>query len=83
VLPESAPYYVVSAASRADVTRTVIDGKTAYSPDQVSVVSTTRNWSPSVRRAPNSGTDSKLTVPTVGQRCTFLLPTIGQETNYS
>ncbi|UHQ95282.1 amidohydrolase family protein [Haloterrigena alkaliphila] len=34
VLPESAPYYVVSAASRADVTRTVIDGKIAYSPDQ-------------------------------------------------
>ncbi|WP_340681260.1 amidohydrolase family protein [Natrinema gelatinilyticum] len=30
VLPESAPYYVVSAASRADVTRTIIDGDTVY-----------------------------------------------------
>jgi cytosine/adenosine deaminase-related metal-dependent hydrolase len=30
VLPESAPYYVVSAASRADVTRTVVGGEVAY-----------------------------------------------------
>ena len=30
VLPESAPYYVVSAASRADVTRTVVDGEVVY-----------------------------------------------------
>lgn len=30
VLPESAPYYVVSAASRADVTRTIVDGEIAY-----------------------------------------------------
>ncbi|WP_323192280.1 amidohydrolase family protein [Halostella sp. PRR32] len=34
VLPESAPYYVVSAASKADVTRTVIDGDTVYSPER-------------------------------------------------
>lgn len=33
VLPGSAPYYVVSAASRADVTRTIVDGEVAYSPD--------------------------------------------------
>jgi cytosine/adenosine deaminase-related metal-dependent hydrolase len=33
VLPGSAPYYVVSAASRADVTRTIVDGGVAYSPD--------------------------------------------------
>lgn len=33
VLPESAPYYVVSAASRGDVTRTIIDGEVAYTPD--------------------------------------------------
>jgi 5-methylthioadenosine/S-adenosylhomocysteine deaminase len=30
VLPESAPYYVVSAASRGDVTRTIIDGEHVY-----------------------------------------------------
>ncbi|KAA9395979.1 N-ethylammeline chlorohydrolase [Haloarcula sp. CBA1130] len=30
VLEGSAPYYVVSAASSADVTRTIIDGKTVY-----------------------------------------------------
>ncbi|MFU1783444.1 amidohydrolase family protein [Haloarcula japonica] len=30
VLGESAPYYVVSAASRADVTRTIIDGRPVY-----------------------------------------------------
>ncbi|MEF8776426.1 MAG: amidohydrolase family protein [Haloarculaceae archaeon] len=30
VLPESAPYYVVSAASRADVTRTVVDGEVVF-----------------------------------------------------
>lgn len=30
VLPGSAPYYVVSAAGRADVTRTIIDGNVAY-----------------------------------------------------
>ncbi len=30
VLPESAPYYVVSAASRGDVTRTVVDGEVVY-----------------------------------------------------
>jgi cytosine/adenosine deaminase-related metal-dependent hydrolase len=30
VLPESAPYYVVSAASRADVTRTIVGGEVAY-----------------------------------------------------
>ncbi|UHQ96161.1 amidohydrolase family protein [Natrinema halophilum] len=30
VLPESAPYYVVSAASQADVTRTIVDGDTVY-----------------------------------------------------
>ncbi len=30
VLDGSAPYYVVSAASRADVTRTIIDGETVY-----------------------------------------------------
>ncbi|WP_137285660.1 amidohydrolase family protein [Halorussus salinisoli] len=30
VLPGSAPYYVVSAASRGDVTRTVIDGDVVY-----------------------------------------------------
>lgn len=30
VLPESAPYYVVSAASRGDITRTIVDGDVAY-----------------------------------------------------
>ncbi|WP_306061779.1 amidohydrolase family protein [Natronococcus wangiae] len=30
ILRESAPYYVVSAASQADVTRTIIDGDTVY-----------------------------------------------------
>lgn len=30
VLPESAPYYVVSAASRGDVTRTIVDGDVVY-----------------------------------------------------
>jgi len=30
VLPESAPYYVVNAASRGDVTRTVVDGEVVY-----------------------------------------------------
>ncbi len=30
VLPGSAPYYVVSAASRADVSRTIVDGDVAY-----------------------------------------------------
>ncbi|SEW29908.1 amidohydrolase family protein [Natrinema salifodinae] len=30
VRPESAPYYVVSAASRADVSRTIIDGDIVY-----------------------------------------------------
>lgn len=30
VLPESAPYYVVSAAGRADVTRTIVGGSIAY-----------------------------------------------------
>ncbi|EMA43183.1 amidohydrolase family protein [Halococcus saccharolyticus] len=30
VLPESAPYYVVSAASRGDVTRTIVDGSVVY-----------------------------------------------------
>jgi len=30
VLPESAPYYIVSAASRGDVTRTVVGGEVAY-----------------------------------------------------
>ena len=33
VLPGSAPYYVVSAASRADVTRTIVDGETVYTPE--------------------------------------------------
>lgn len=33
VLPESAPYYVVSAASRADVTRTIVDGEVVYTPE--------------------------------------------------
>ncbi|MBV0902788.1 amidohydrolase family protein [Haloarcula salina] len=32
VLDESAPYYVVSAASRADVTRTIVDGDVVYDP---------------------------------------------------
>ena len=36
VLDESAPYYVVSAASSADVTRTIIDGEPVY--DQTSGV---------------------------------------------
>jgi 5-methylthioadenosine/S-adenosylhomocysteine deaminase len=30
VLPGSAPYYVVSAASRGDVTRTIVDGEVVY-----------------------------------------------------
>lgn len=30
VLPESAPYYIVSAASRGDITRTIVDGDTVY-----------------------------------------------------
>ena len=30
ILRESAPYYVVSAASRADVTRTIVDGDVVY-----------------------------------------------------
>jgi cytosine/adenosine deaminase-related metal-dependent hydrolase len=30
VLADSAPYYVVSAASRGDVTRTIIDGDVVY-----------------------------------------------------
>ena len=34
MLPDSAPYYVVSAASRADVTRTIIDGEVVYTPEQ-------------------------------------------------
>ncbi|WP_135822093.1 amidohydrolase family protein [Halostella litorea] len=33
VRPGSAPYYVVSAASRADVTRTVVGGETVYTPE--------------------------------------------------
>jgi len=33
VLDGSAPYYVVSAASRADVTRTIVDGDVAYDPE--------------------------------------------------
>ncbi|MFB6222120.1 MAG: amidohydrolase family protein [Haloarcula sp.] len=33
VLEESAPYYVVSAASNADVTRTIVDGNVVYEPD--------------------------------------------------
>lgn len=33
VLPESAPYYVVSAASRGDVTRTIVGGESVYTPD--------------------------------------------------
>lgn len=32
VLPESAPYYVVSAASQADITRTIVDGDVVYTP---------------------------------------------------
>jgi cytosine/adenosine deaminase-related metal-dependent hydrolase len=32
VLPGSAPYYVVSAAGRADVTRTIVDGDVVYTP---------------------------------------------------
>ena len=36
MLDESAPYYVVSAASSADVTRTIIDGEPVY--DQTSGV---------------------------------------------
>jgi len=32
VLPQSAPYYVVSAASRANVTRTIVDGEVVYTP---------------------------------------------------
>ncbi|WP_424004926.1 amidohydrolase family protein (plasmid) [Haloarcula salina] len=32
VLDGSAPYYVVSAASRADVTRTIVDGDVVYDP---------------------------------------------------
>ncbi|WP_459191066.1 amidohydrolase family protein [Halosimplex sp. J119] len=32
VLPESAPYYIVSAASTADVTRTIVDGDVVYEP---------------------------------------------------
>lgn len=34
VLPESAPYYVVSAASRGDITRTIVDGDMAYARGQ-------------------------------------------------
>jgi cytosine/adenosine deaminase-related metal-dependent hydrolase len=34
VLPGSAPYYVVSAAGRADVTRTVVDGEVVYTPQE-------------------------------------------------
>lgn len=30
ILPGSAPYYVVSAASRADITRTIVDGDVVY-----------------------------------------------------
>jgi cytosine/adenosine deaminase-related metal-dependent hydrolase len=33
VLPGSAPYYVVSAASRADVTRTIVGGEVVYTPE--------------------------------------------------
>ena len=33
VLEDSAPYYVVSAAGRADVTRTIVGGEVAYTPD--------------------------------------------------
>ncbi len=33
VLPGSAPYYVVSAASRADVTRTIVGGEVVYRPE--------------------------------------------------
>ncbi|MFB6352841.1 MAG: amidohydrolase family protein, partial [Halobacteriales archaeon] len=33
VLPESAPYYVVGAASRADVTRTIVGGEVVYTPE--------------------------------------------------
>jgi cytosine/adenosine deaminase-related metal-dependent hydrolase len=33
VLPGSAPYYVVSAAGRADVTRTIVGGEVVYTPE--------------------------------------------------
>ena len=33
VLPGSAPYYVVSAASRGDVTRTIVGGEVVYTPE--------------------------------------------------
>lgn len=38
ILPGSAPYYVVSAASRGDITRTIIDGDVVYDGDSVTGV---------------------------------------------